>query len=506
LETWLFVRWQPMRPGRSKKFRKFQVPMRLHHSSIIKLVATIFFLLLIPFGFVPQVFSASPRLPNVTPEMERPGFWIKKIKNPTTLLLTPEKIHNMNEENLNRQDLRLSRIRDLKENWTRDEILSLLKEDWEDFGRTEEVRYGKNGSPLGEVFWNKLRDSINQESVQENSRMLFALIVKQTDIRVFPTDEPSMATPRNYEFDLFQHSSISPGSPVGIYHSSQDRKWAYVQTPFIRGWIHTHDLAIAKEKVEVANYEEAKDRLVVTGNFVTVFGDPSFRQPVFTAQMGDSFPLLSPLGGSKDTRAFYVIHLPSREDRGSLSIRKGYIRAEEDVHQGFLPYHQENVARQAFKMLRHPYGWGDTLGGRDCSRFILDLFRTFGILMPRNSKEQAMVGVDPGSLEGKPVKEKQKLLDQSIPLATTVRLPGHIMLYLGKDKGKHYVIHSIWGVQKSGKAGPSLQKIGKVVVSDLSLGEKGPNGSLLDRMTDIRIIGPSPEIYKKQNHKTSEDR
>ncbi len=117
-----------------------------------------------------------------------------------------------------------------------------------------------------------------------------------------------------------------------------------------------------------------------------------------------------------------------------------------------------------------------------------------------------MVGVDPGSLDGKPVEEKQKLLDQSIPLATTVRLPGHIMLYLGRDKGKHYVIHSIWGVQKSGRAGPSLQKIGKVVVSDLSLGEKGPNGSLSDRITGIRIIGSSPEIHKKQTHKTSEDR
>ena len=481
--------------------------MLLHHSPIIvKLIATIIFLLLIPFGYVPQGLFASPRLPNVTPEMERPGFWIKKIKNPTNSLLTPEKIHKMNEENLKRQDLRLSRIKDLKENWGREEILSLLKEDWEDFGRTEEVRYGKNGFPLGEVFWNKLRNNTNQEPVQENSRMLFALIVKQTDIRVFPTDEPSMSTPNNDEFDRFQHSSNSPGSPVGIYHFSQDKKWAYVQTQFIRGWIHTYDLAIAKEKVEAVDYEEAKDRLVVTGNFVPVFGDPSLRQPVFTAQMGDSFPLLRSLGGSKDTRAFYVIHIPSREDRGSLSIRKGYIRAEEDVHQGFLPYHQENVARQAFKMLRHPYGWGDRLGGRDCSRFVMDLFGTFGILMPRNSKEQAMVGVDPGSLEGKPIKEKQKLLDQSIPLATTLRLPGHIMLYLGKDNGKHYVIHSIWGVQKSGKGGPALQKIGRVVVSDLSLGEKGPNRSLLDRMTDIRIIGPSPEIYKKQTHKTSEDR
>jgi hypothetical protein len=476
------------------EFWKFQVPMLLYPlSPIIKLIATILFLLLIIFGVAPQGLIAAPRLPNITPGMERPEFWIKKIKTPMNPLLTPEKIHQMNEENLKRQDLRLSRIKDLKENWTREEIFSLLKEDWEDFKRTKEVQYGKNGSPLGEAFWDKLRSNIDREAVQENNRMLFGLIVKRTDIRVFPTDAPSMSTPNNDAFDLLQHSSISVGSPVGIYHFSQDKKWAYVQAPFIRGWIHTRDLAIAKEKVEVVDDEEAKDRLVVTGNFVTVFGDPSLRQPVFTAQMGDSFPLLRSPGGSKESRAFYVIHIPSREKNGPLSIRKGYIRAGEDVHHGFLPYHQENVARQAFKMLHHPYGWGDRLGGRDCSRFIMDLFRTFGFLMPRNSKEQAMVGMDPGSVEGKPIKEKQKFLDRSIPLATTIRLPGHIMLYLGKDHGRHFVIHSLWGIQKSGKAGPGLQKIGRVVVSDLSLGEKGPNGSLLDRITDIRIIGSSHE-------------
>ncbi len=471
--------------------------MRLHYSSIIKLTAATIFLLFIPLGYAPQDLIASSRLPNVTPEMEKPEFWIKKIENPTSPLLTPEKIQKMNEENVKRQDLRLCRIRDLKEDWSREEILSLLKEDWENFGRTEEVRYGKNGSPLGDFFWNKLRNSMNRESVQEDNRMSFALIVKRTDIRVFPTDEPSMSTPNNEAFDRFQHSSISVGSPVGIYQFSQDRKWAYVQTPFIRGWIRARDLAVAKEKAEVTDYSEAKDRLVVTGNSVTIFGDLSLWQPAFTAQMGDSFPLLRTPGGSKRVRASDVIRIPSRGDSGSLSIRKGYLRASEDVHQGFLPYTQENAARQAFKMLRHPYGWGDRLGGRDCSRFIMDLFRTFGILMPRNSKEQAMVGMALGSVQEKSIQEKRKVLDQSVPLTTTVRLPGHIMFYLGKDKGRHYVIHSIWGVQKSGKASPSLQKIGKAVVSDLSLGEKGPNGSLLDRITDVRVIGPGPEMQKK---------
>ena len=464
--------------------------MLTHRSSTFaKLITTIIFHLLITFGGIPHVLFASPRLPGVTPEMERPEFWIKKIKNPANLLLTSEKIRKMNEENLKRQDLRLYRITDLKGDWTREEILSLLNEDWEHFGRTEEIRYGKNGIPLGESFWNKIRNNLNQESLKERGRISYALIVKRTDIRVFPTDELAMKTPNDCEFDRFQHSSISVGSPLGIYHLSRDREWAYAQTPFIRGWIRRHDLAIARERKDVVDYEEAKDRLVVTGNAITVFGDASLLQPVFTAQMGDSFPLLLVPGGNKNTNAFYVIHIPRREDNGELGFRKGYIRTEEDVHQGFLPYTQENIARQAFKMLNHPYGWGDRLGGRDCSRLIMDLFGSFGILMPRNSKEQALVGTNLGSVGGKPGNQKQKILDQALPLTTTLRLPGHIMLYLGKDKAKYYAIHSIWGIQRSGKGGPTVEKIGRAVVSDLNLGETGPNRSLLDRITDIRTIG-----------------
>lgn len=459
-----------------------------HLSSSLFIVAILLSFVSIQ-GYFPQCLIASPRLPNVTPEMERPQFWTKKIKNPTNLLLTPDQIHKMNEENLKRQDLLLCRVKDLKENWEREEILSLLKEDWENFGRTGEVRYGKNRLPLGENFWNELRNNLNQESIEKKCRILFGCIVKRTDIRVFPTEERSMRSSYNDEFDRFQHSSISPGSPIAIHHFSKDKEWAYVQTPFIRGWVCMRDLAIAKEKNEVKDYEEAKDRLLITGNIVSVFGDPSLRQPVFLAQMGDSFPLLRIPDGDEMTNASYIIYIPSRENNGSLTFKKGYIHSDEDVHRGFLPYTQENIAYQGFKMLGHPYGWGDMFGGRDCSRFIMDLFRTFGILMPRNSKEQATIGTDLGLMEKKPIKEKREKLDQAIPLATTLRLPGHIMLYLGKDQGKHYVIHSIWGIQNHVKSLPVLGKIGQVVISDLSLGESGPYGSLLHRLSDARFIG-----------------
>jgi hypothetical protein len=420
--------------------------------------------------------------------MERSNFWIKKIKNPSRLLLTPEEIQKMNEEGLKRQDLYLCNVEDLNDEWTREEILSLLKEDWEGFGRTEEVRYGKNGIPLGDFSWNQIRENLNQDSIKEKCRILFGLIVKRTDIRVFPTDELSMSSPLNDEFDRFQHSSISPGSPIGIYHFSKDKEWAYVQTPFIRGWVHTHDLAIAKEKKEIVNYREVKDRLVITGNTIRVFGEPSLQQLVFLSPMGDSFPLLSIPTESKKRDAFFIIQIPSKDDNGLLTLQKGYVRANEDVHRGFLPYTQENLARQAFKMLHQPYGWGEMFGARDCSRFIMDIFASFGILMPRNSKLQARIGTELGPVDGKTLEEKKRLLDQAHPLSTLLRLPGHIMLYLGKDHGRYYVIHNIWGIQKAGEFGPVMEKIGKVVVSDLSLGSSGPNGSLLDRITDIRVI------------------
>jgi hypothetical protein len=108
--------------------------------------------------------------------------------------------------------------------------------------------------------------------------------------------------------------------------------------------------------------------------------------------------------------------------------------------------------------------------------------------MPRNSKLQARIGIEFGKVDEKTVEEKKRLLDQAPPLSTLLRLPGHIMLYLGKDRGRYYVIHNIWGIQKAGEFGSVMEKIGRVVVSDLSLGSSGPNGSLFDRITDIRVI------------------
>jgi len=426
----------------------------------------------------------------VSKQMESPIFWINKIKNPDRPLLTPSEIEKMNEENLKRQDLLLCRVEDLKEEWSKEEILSFLKEDWGGFGKKDQVRYGKQRTHLDDVFWNELKENINQDALKEANRLLFGFTLKRTDVRVFPTEEASMKTPAGDAFDLFQHSAIAPGVLVGIYHFSRDKTWAYSQTPFIRGWLRAKDIAIAHDRNEASVGGSGKAPLVVTGNFVKAFADPQFKQPLFSAQMGTTFPILGFPDQNQAMNPYYIIRLPKRDNDGRLTFRNGYIPSRADVHYGFLPYTQRNLAKQAFKMLHQPYGWGELSGGRDCSRFIMDLFNSFGILMPRNSYLQAKMGISLGPLEGKTIEEKKRILDRAIPLATLLRMPGHIMLYLGKHDGVHYAIHSIWGIQKKGGAKPVYQKIGKVAVTDLSLGQDGPNGPLLQRLTEIQLIGP----------------
>lgn len=428
--------------------------------------------------------------------LEDPLFWINKIQNPNRLLLTPSEIETMNEINLKRHELQLVSIREMKEEWSREEIHSFLIEDWKSFGSSRRPQFGKDGTPLKDSFWSSIKGKIHHDGLKERNRLLFGMTVKRTGIRVFPTDEISMSGPASTGIDLFQHSAIAPASVIAIYYFSRDTHWAYVQTPFIRGWIRKRDLAIAKDKSELFGQNETKEPLVITGSSGNVFADPQCTQPVFSAQMGSLFQMLHPPGQLPMANLCYAVRLPFRGADGQLILGNGYIPAKEDVHMGFLPYTQHNLARQAFKMLHEPYSWGEKNGGRDCSRFIMDIFNAFGILMPRNSNLQVKMGISLGPLEGKTLEEKKKILDKAVPLATLLRMPGHIMLYLGKHEGKHYAIHSILGIHTGGKSESNYQKIGKVVVTDLDLGKDGPKGSLLNRLTEIQYIGLDSDVRK----------
>ena len=52
-----------------------------------------------------------------------------------------------------------------------------------------------------------------------------------------------------------------------------------------------------------------------------------------------------------------------------------------------------------------------------------------------------------------------------------------------------YAIHAVWAYRKSGRGADDVCVLNKVVVSELTLGEGSRRGSLLDRLSAVRIIG-----------------
>jgi hypothetical protein len=56
------------------------------------------------------------------------------------------------------------------------------------------------------------------------------------------------------------------------------------------------------------------------------------------------------------------------------------------------PLTRRAVLEEAFAYLGERYGWGDRNGGRDCSRYLMDLFAGLGLALPRHTSDQAIAG------------------------------------------------------------------------------------------------------------------
>ena len=182
--------------------------------------------------------------------------------------------------------------------------------------------------------------------------------------------------------------------------------------------------------------------------------------------MGTRLPLIG------ETSAIYQTLLPLAHES---PIMQGAAR-KDDFAVGYLPPTRRTLFTQAFKMLGEPYAWGGSrfgIFGRDCSRFIRDVYATTGIYLPRNGGQQGQVGHATAVFTpDMDASARKTLLVDSVSPGAILQLPGHVMLYLGHVDGEPYAIHA------TSSAGFS-----EVVVSDLSLGADFPSGSLLSRLS-----------------------
>ena len=131
-----------------------------------------------------------------------------------------------------------------------------------------------------------------------------------------------------------------------------------------------------------------------------------------------------------ETEEDYIALLPMREAGGAY-IRSQVNIPKTDAWPGYLPYTMRNYYAQAFSYLGTMYGWGGADGGIDCSGFVCAVFRTFGIMLPRNTTEQKDYAGTVDYTESYSPADTDALLSGLKTPAALFR-PGHVMLYLGK--------------------------------------------------------------------------
>ncbi|MDZ4120826.1 MAG: NlpC/P60 family protein, partial [Candidatus Cloacimonadaceae bacterium] len=153
---------------------------------------------------------------------------------------------------------------------------------------------------------------------------------------------------------------------------------------------------------------------------------------------------------------------------------------------GYSDYTARNVLDVAFSMLNQPYGWGDSNGDWDCSSLLKAIYGVFGIHLPRNGGNQEKAGTLVESYDKISAADKEKsIMAKATAGLTMVRMPGHIMLYIGSHAGKAYVLHDVYGYSAPVDGGDKVFVINRTVVTDLQPGSGSKRGSWLSRVNSI---------------------
>jgi hypothetical protein len=346
--------------------------------------------------------------------------------------------------------------------------------------------YRTNGKKVSKTFIDPLVKLMNADAIPVNAEPRYGFTVRQSDMRVLPTNEGLFDGPGDAFIDNLQASSIELGTPLVIMHQSGDGAWLYAYTDLLSGWIRAEHVAIADADTFRARYRNPA-AIIVTVRKAELYEDEGLTKFIGSARMGTSLAA----GNALATKARMVL-LADRDETGSFREKIAWVNAA-DVSDAPLPYTARTMYRQAFALLNAPYGWGGTFGEQDCSQFLCEIFATVGINLPRNSSRQAKIGMPVTGFIAADTDDQKaiELSSSALPAATILRLPGHIMLYLGTVDGKPYAIHSTWAYKEKTGWKEITRLINRVTVSTLALGRDTKNGTHLHRITDARIVTDS---------------
>jgi cell wall-associated NlpC family hydrolase len=454
---------------------------------------------LLACGLLASCANHTPRVPvpahavvGVRQQQLNPEYWIAREANAKKLVLDAKTISKQNSRLL-QLDSSVYDLEKFPPALTAAKVRSLIRE----LSRQpDDDMFDAAGRKLGQPDYDALLQGVAVESVPESQRTRYGLVVKRADLRTFPSPMRAFKSSTDRDIDRFQESALFPGTPVVIAHESRDGQWWFIVSPLYAAWVEKRFIAEGAADVVFA-YTRKTPYLVVTGATAkTVFTPERPDVSELQLDMGVRVPVLAdwpqarPVNGQHPYAA-HVIELPSRADDGALQFTAALLPRTADVASDYLPLSRANLLRQGFKFLGERYGWGHSYNARDCSGFVSDVYRSFGVQLPRNTRDQSVTpALNLITFTKADDLERRVAVLRNLEVGDLVYIPGHVMMVIGHDNGMPYVIHDTTGISYRDGSG----EIARVVLNGVSVTPLTPllvaRAPIVENITSILRVRP----------------
>ncbi len=416
----------------------------------MKRVICICLSLILLLGIIPaQSFAANGGKPTaVNDQMTNPEFWNNKTayKN-HTLLMTADEIDKLNQTGIDGKGTYLYALDQFPDTYDAYAYKKTLA-NYEAPAKDVYI----NGQRIDKASYynsvNKAIVSTGYSSSQQNYQ--YAIAVHLAALLNIPTPDILFYSLTDTDYEN-QISSLLIGEAFLIKQKCtfKGETFYYGFTNNCSGWVNAKDLALVDSKEDWVSYwkfsASEKNILVVTDDCFTLeqsifakdISGLSLKQGTILQLVPQD--LIPSSVASRGTWYNHVVYIPTRGNDGKLVREIALIAQNNGISIGFMPMTQENIMKLAFASLGDTYGWGNMIGATDCSGYIRNIYRCFGLNIQRNTTWQQTTPGTVVDISYMSDDEKLQVIKQ-LPAGSGLYFPGHAMMYVGIDKTTPYVI------------------------------------------------------------------
>ncbi len=421
----------------------------------------------------------------VTEEMGEYGYWCDKNKGSgigiDEVLISENGIRDLNRIMLEGETGKMYDLAGLNESYDAGALRDQLK----DPAIPNKPAIYADGELIGDcqAYYGAIGKAIEETGYTGVSSNQYALAVRRTTMLSLPTSHYIGYSETDTDNEIVS-SALNVNEPFVIRQmatvSGNTFYWGY--SDICTGWVDSKDLAICASKDEWLDAWKTEpgdsDLLVVTENCITL--EPSYYQENISEVKLTFATILKLVPEKEIPRSVgergpwnnYVVYLPTRDDSGKYVKSIALISQHYDVSTGFPEMTQSEILRVAFNNLGDRYGWGGMLDSMDCSLFTRNVYKCFGLFLPRNTNWQ----LTPERLISlSDMSDEDKLYAiRKMPAGTCLYFSGHTMIYTGTVDNMGYVISDTGSVSDS-DGEVDIRSMYSIILSPLSVRRR--NGS-----------------------------